>query len=151
MGCRATGCIVMLILSVLGAPLAAEAQPPSQVPRIGFLSGSALTPELARGLEAFRQALREHGWVEGHNLVIESRSAEGHFERLPTLAAELVGLHVDVTSSRRGRKACRLPSTPLRRFPSSCGAWRNRCSEALSRAWPGPAGTLRGLRVPAVT
>jgi putative ABC transport system substrate-binding protein len=88
--------IVALTLSLLVAPYAVEAQLPSKVPRIGFLSGSALTPELARGLDAFRHALREHGWVEGHNLVIESRFAEGHFERLPTLAAELVGLHVAV-------------------------------------------------------
>ena len=53
-------------------------------------------PQLARGLEAFRHALRERGWMEGHNLAIEYRFAEGRFERLPTLAAELVGLHVDV-------------------------------------------------------
>ena len=94
--CSPVGLIVFLALSLCAAPCTSPAQPSGHIPRIGFLSGSALTPELARGLEAFRHALREHGWVEGHNLAIESRFAEGQFERLPTLAAELVGLHVDV-------------------------------------------------------
>jgi putative ABC transport system substrate-binding protein len=94
--CSPVGLIVVLVLSLCAAPCTSPAQPSGHLPRIGFLSGSALTPELARGLEAFRHALREHGWVERHNLAIESRFAEGQFERLPTLAAELVGLHVDV-------------------------------------------------------
>jgi ABC transporter substrate binding protein len=94
--CSAVGLIVALALSLCATPCISPAQPSGHIPRIGFLSGSALTPELARGLDAFRYALREHGWVEGHNLAIESRFAEGQFERLPTLAAELVGLHVDV-------------------------------------------------------
>jgi putative ABC transport system substrate-binding protein len=83
------GLLVVLALSLC-------AQPSGNIPRIGFLSGTTLTPELARGLEAFRHALRERGWVEGHNLAIEYRFAEGRFERLSTLAAELVGLHVDI-------------------------------------------------------
>ena len=90
------GLIVVLALSLCAAPRTSLAQPSGHIPRSGFLSGSTLTPELARGLEAFRHALRERGWVEGHNLAIEYRFAEGRFERLPTLAAELVGLHVDV-------------------------------------------------------
>jgi putative ABC transport system substrate-binding protein len=87
---------VVLALSLCAVPCTSPAQPSGHLPRIGFLSGSALTPELTRGLDAFRHALHEHGWVEGHNVAIESRFAEGHFERLPTLAAELVGLHVAV-------------------------------------------------------
>jgi len=79
---------------LLAAPLAAEAQEAAKVARIGWLAVNlAPNPHLR---EAFRQGLRNLGYVEGRNLVIEYRNAEGKFERLPTLAAELVALKVDV-------------------------------------------------------
>ncbi len=84
--------IVALALSFPLPPLAASAQQPSKVPRIGYLSPAPDTPLL----EAFRQGLRDLGWVEGQNIAIEVRSAEGKYERLPELAAELVRLKVDV-------------------------------------------------------
>ncbi len=76
-------------------PLAAEAQQAAKVARIGFLTGTSLSvsPNLPA---AFRQGLRDLGYVEGRNLVIEYRDAEGKFERFPALAAELVALKVDV-------------------------------------------------------
>jgi ABC-type uncharacterized transport system substrate-binding protein len=81
-------------VAVLAAPLAAEAQQAAKVPRIGYLAVNlAATPHLP---EAFRQGLRDLGYVEGRNLVIEYRDAEGKLERLPALAAELVALKVDV-------------------------------------------------------
>jgi putative ABC transport system substrate-binding protein len=73
----------------------AEAQQPKKVPRIGFLSTVSPAALLAR-TEAFRQGLRELGYVEGKNIVIEYRSAEGKTERLPELAAELVRLKVEL-------------------------------------------------------
>jgi putative ABC transport system substrate-binding protein len=84
-----------LAISLLAAPLAADAQAPAKVPRIGFLLPLAPTdnPYL---LEAFRQGLRELGYVEGQTITIEYRFAEGRAERLPALAAELVRLKVDV-------------------------------------------------------
>jgi putative ABC transport system substrate-binding protein len=79
---------------LLVAPLAAKAQPAAKVARIGYLAGSlAAFPQLR---EAFIQGLRDLGYVEGRNLVIEYRSPEGKPERLPALAAELVALKVDV-------------------------------------------------------
>jgi putative ABC transport system substrate-binding protein len=79
---------------LLAAPLAAEAQQAAKVPRIGYLTGNRATnPHLH---EAFRQGLRDLGYVEGDNVVIEYRDAEGKVERLPALAAELVALKVDV-------------------------------------------------------
>jgi putative tryptophan/tyrosine transport system substrate-binding protein len=89
------GCLVMLALSLLVAPLAATAQQPQTIPRIGFLAVPAFSA-IAPRVEAFRQGLRGLGYVEGHNLVIEYRSAEGHVDRAPALAAELVRLNVDV-------------------------------------------------------
>jgi putative ABC transport system substrate-binding protein len=79
----------------LAVPLAAEAQAPVKVPRIGFLSVLSLTNN-PHDLEAFRQGLRELGYIEGQNIAIEYRFAEGRPERLPALAAELVRLKVDV-------------------------------------------------------
>ena len=71
------------------------AQQPTKVPRIGFLGASSASVLAAR-IEAFRQGLRDLGYVEGKNIVIEWRSAEGKLDRLPALAAELVRLKVDV-------------------------------------------------------
>jgi putative ABC transport system substrate-binding protein len=76
----------------------ADAQQTKKVPRIGLLFAATLSYQLDR-VEAFRQGLRELGYVEGKNIVIEYRSAEGKFDRLPALAAELVGLKVDVIVS----------------------------------------------------
>jgi putative ABC transport system substrate-binding protein len=80
---------------LLAAPLSAEAQAPAKVPRIGFLSARPATDN-PKFLESFRQGLRELGYVEGQNIAIEYRFAEGRPERLPVLAAELVRLKVDV-------------------------------------------------------
>jgi ABC-type uncharacterized transport system substrate-binding protein len=89
------GGIITLILCLLATPGAVTAQPEQHVPRIGFLSGGTPVANAAR-VAAFRQGLRELGYVEGHNLVMEWRYAEGQLERLPALAAELVRLEVDV-------------------------------------------------------
>ena len=84
--------VVILGLALFAAPLTADAQRPSKVPRIGYLAPASDAPLL----EAFRQGLRDLGWVEGQNIALEVRSAEGKYERLPELAAELVRLKVDV-------------------------------------------------------
>ncbi len=84
--------VVVLILAFFHL---SEAQQPKKVPRIGFLGGTAPSTVAAR-VEAFRQGLRELGYVEGKNIVIEYRYAEGKLDRLPALAAELVRLKVDV-------------------------------------------------------
>jgi putative ABC transport system substrate-binding protein len=73
----------------------ADAQQPKKVPRIGYLTSNTSYAELPR-LDAFRQGLRDLGHIEGQNIVIEHRHAEGKFDRLPGFAAELVGLKVDV-------------------------------------------------------
>jgi putative ABC transport system substrate-binding protein len=95
MTCRTIGLLVTL--SLLVVPLAAEAQPPAKIPRVGFLSPSSpADPRTQRFLEAFRQGLRELGWVEGQKIAIEYRWAEERIERLADLARELVSLKVDV-------------------------------------------------------
>jgi putative tryptophan/tyrosine transport system substrate-binding protein len=90
---RTIGVFVTLALGLLVALLAAEAQSVAKTPRIGILN-PAFDPHPP--LEAFRQGLHDLGYVEGHNMVLEYRFADGRFERLPELAAELVRLKVDV-------------------------------------------------------
>ena len=86
--------MAMLTGGIVVAPFAAEAQQAAKVARVGYLAGNqAASPHL---LEAFRQGLRDLGYAEGRNVVIELRDAEGKFERLSALAAELVALKVDV-------------------------------------------------------
>ena len=81
--------------SLLGAQLIAAAQQSARGHRIGYLAGGSATGA-ARFHEAFRHALRELGWVEGQNIAIESRFADGMHDRLPNLAAELIRLNVHV-------------------------------------------------------
>jgi putative ABC transport system substrate-binding protein len=78
--------------------LPSEAQQPTKIPRIGHLIATSPSASPAR-IEAFRQGLRELRYVEGKNIIIEWRYAEGKLDRLPALAAELVGLNVDVIVS----------------------------------------------------
>jgi putative tryptophan/tyrosine transport system substrate-binding protein len=79
----------------------ADAQQPAKIPQIGFLIGSSTSANAAR-IEAFRQGLRELGYVEGKNIVIEWRGADGNRDRQRTLAAELVRLKVDVIVASSG-------------------------------------------------
>jgi putative tryptophan/tyrosine transport system substrate-binding protein len=90
------GLMLTLALGILVAPLCSNAQQPGKVYRIGSL-GTGLAPsEAQRQQSPFLQALRELGWHEGHNIAFEDRYAEGKLDRLPDLAAELVGLKVDL-------------------------------------------------------
>src|SRR5215831_8164368 len=85
-------CLLITVLLITGL---VEAQQPKKVPRIGFLAVAPLST-LTQRTEAFRQGLRELGYAEGKNILIEWRSAEGNPDRVPTLAAELVQLKSDV-------------------------------------------------------
>jgi putative ABC transport system substrate-binding protein len=93
--------VLTLNALLLALCLSAEAQQPAKVPRIGILIAASTSFYSAR-VEALRQRLRELGYVEGKNIVIEYRYAEGKLERLPDLAAELVRLKVDVIVTAPG-------------------------------------------------
>src|SRR5262249_17698820 len=86
---------VVLTLSLVLAPLAGEAQQKA-MPGIGVLNTGSPGPLSAPFMDAFRRGRSEAGYVEGQNLAIESRWAEGHYDRLPALAADLVGRKVDL-------------------------------------------------------
>ncbi|HEX9273003.1 MAG TPA: ABC transporter substrate-binding protein [Candidatus Binatia bacterium] len=95
---KAAALPILVAVMLLCVALIAEAQEPKRIPRIGFLTGGSLSVFPGR-IEAFRQGLRELGYVERKNIVIEWRYSEGKLDRLPALAAELVRLKVDIIVS----------------------------------------------------
>src|SRR5262245_32055115 len=86
---------IAVALMLLAMAIIAQAQQPKKVPQIGYISGASRSSMSAR-TEAFRQGLRELGYVEGKNIVIEWRFAEGNPDRTPALLADLVRLKVGV-------------------------------------------------------
>jgi len=95
---KGSGAAAIVALGLLAAPLAAGAQQPGKVPRIGFLSAD-VPAAISDLMEAFQQGLRDLGYAEGQNIAIVYRFAQGNMNRLPNLAAELVRLKVDITAT----------------------------------------------------
>jgi putative tryptophan/tyrosine transport system substrate-binding protein len=132
------------LAGVLAGPLAAGAQPQAQVSRIGVIpSGSPAMS--AASLDAFRQRLRELGYVEGRNIAIEIRYAVAHPERFRGLAAELVGLgvHVIVASSTLATRAARDETSTIPIVMVTVG---DAVGAGLVRACPDRAATSRDTR-----
>ncbi len=133
---------VVLALGLLAAPLAADAQQAGKARRIGYLDqGSAARN--APFLEAFRQGLRDLGWVEGQNIAIEVRFAEGKTDQLPTLAAELVRLKVDliVTSTTPAALAAKQATTTI---PIVIGLAADPVGSGIVASLARPGGNITG-------
>ena len=129
---------------LLALSLSAQAQQSAGIPRIGILLPTTASVYLPR-VEAFRRRLRELGYVEGKNTVIEYRYAEGTLERLPDLAAELVRLKVDViVATAQGALAAKKASatTPIV-FGNASDPVRSGLVSSLAR----PGGNITGLSV----
>jgi putative tryptophan/tyrosine transport system substrate-binding protein len=131
-------------VATLVAPNAAGAQQADKVARIGVLavSAAAFSPRI----EAFRRGLREHGYVEGKNIVFEYRYAEGKLDRLPDLAVELVALKVDVivtASPPSVRAAKRATST----IPIVFAAVGDPVATGLVKSLARPGGNVTGLSI----
>src|SRR5262250_2830484 len=99
---------ILVAVLLLAVAVIAEAQQPKKVPRIGVLSAGSRSSASSR-IEAFRQGLRDLGYIEGQNIIIEFRYAEGDAKRFPGLVSEIVGLKPDVivTSSGAGALAAK--------------------------------------------
>ena len=108
---------ILFVVVLLAVAVIAEAQQPKKVPRIGYLSALDPATESTRS-EAIRLALRELGYIEGQNIAIEYRYAEGKLDRFPELAAELVRLKVDIIVVAGGAGQSGRPRMRPRRFPS---------------------------------
>jgi putative ABC transport system substrate-binding protein len=151
MWCSTLGCLVTLILSLLAAPLAADAQGARQVPRIGWLGLDAGTaPRTQYFNEVFRQGLREHGWIEGQNVTIEYRSAEGRAERFADLAVELVRLPVDVLVTWAGEAAIRALQHATSTIPIVMAVSAAPVETGLVASLARPGGNVTGLSIQAV-
>jgi len=131
--------------ALFAAPLNAFAQQQPKVWRIGFLAGGSRPPSLESSLYGgFPQGMRDLGYVEGSNLVIEWRFADGNFERLPGLAAELVRLKVDVivtSATVAGLAAKKVTTTVPIVMAYSADPVRNGLVASLAR----PGGNITGL------
>src|SRR5947208_12751227 len=144
MWCRILWCIVTLTLSLLAAPLATEAQPAGKVHRIGWLSPGFPRPDRDPPVDAFREGLRELGYVEGQNLVIEYRGAEGQDARLPDLAAELIRLQVEVIVAV-GTQATRPSQQATRTIPIVMTGTNDPVGQGLVASLAHPGGNTTGL------
>jgi len=133
-------------LSLLAASLAAEAQQAAKVARIGYLA-TGLEAGDPRNREAFRQGMRELGYVEGRSLVIEYRFAEGKPERLPALAAELVALKVDVLVTAGGTAAALAAKRATRTLPIVFDAVGDPVTSGLVTSLARPGGNVTGSSV----
>jgi ABC-type uncharacterized transport system substrate-binding protein len=129
------------LLGVTAAwPLAVRAQPARKLPTIGFLN--PLSPEVVANLvRSFRQGLRESGYVEGENVAIEYRWAEGQFDRLPALATELVRREVAVIVATGGPPPVLAARRQPRRSPLSSASVKTRSGLVLSPTLLGRAAT----------
>jgi ABC-type uncharacterized transport system substrate-binding protein len=136
--------MLILILALLAAPFAAEAQQAAKVPRIGYVSTNLAANPHTR--EAFRQGLRDLGYVEGRNVVIEYRSAEGKVERFPALAAELVALKVDVIVAANTRAALAAKQA-TRTLPIVFATAVDPVASGLVTSLARPGGNVTGLSI----
>lgn len=143
MWCSAVWCIMMLTLSLLVAPRAAAAQKSVTIPRIGVLSPASPPPAPSPSLDAFRQGLRDLGYVEGQTILLEYRYADWQLDRLPALAAELVQRTPNVifTYTTPGALAAKQATTTIPIVVGSAGDMVGRgIVESLAR----PGGNITG-------
>ena len=143
MWCSAVGVIVTLTLSLLAAPL--TALPRSTVPRIGILFQDTIAEVSTPLWEAFRQGMRDLGYVEGKNIVLEYRFAARQYERLPELAAELVRLPVDVlVTAGAGALAAKQATATI---PIVFTVFGDPVGEGLVASLARPGGNVTGLSI----
>jgi len=133
-------CLLTTVLLITGW---VEAQQPKKVPRIGYLTADSLSDSSTR-TEAFRQGLRELGYIEGKNIVVEWRSADGKLDRLPTLATELVRLKVDVIVTG-GSGSTRPANEATNRIPIVMTADRDPVRDGFVASLAHPGGNITGL------
>ena len=134
------GAVVLFALGVI-----AEAQQPKKVPRIGYLSGGDAASDSARS-EAIRLALRERGYIEGQNIAIEYRYAEGKVDRFPELAAELVRLKVDIIVVAGGNRIILAAKNATKTIPIvMVGAGIDPVEAGLVESLARPGGNVTGI------
>jgi len=135
-------CLLATFLLATASP--AEAQQPKKAPRIGFLCAPSPSAVSVR-IEAFRRGLGELGYVEGRDVVVEYRYAEGKLDRLPDLAAELVQLKVDLIVAAGGMQAFRAAKNATSTIPIVVTGAGDPVGNGLIASLAQPGGNLTGL------
>ena len=135
------GAVAATWLGALGR--AAHAQP-ARVPLIGFLNGGSLAP-FAHLVAGFRDGLAQTGWVEGRSVAIDYRWAEGHYERLPDQAAELVQRKVDLLAATGGENSALAAKQATAQIPIVFAIGGHPVDLGLVASLPRPGGNLTGL------
>ena len=140
---KITGLALCAVL--VGSCIFAEAQQPGKMPKIGFLIVPSKT-FFADRIESFRQGLQNVGYVEGKNILIDYRYAEGNLDRLPELAKELVGINVDiiVTTSNQGALAAK---NATRSIPIVFAAVQDPVAGEIIASLARPGGNATGLSI----
>src|SRR5215469_14728886 len=141
---RKTFAFGMGTLFLTTSHLAQAQQPPTKIPRIGYLQGRFLDPVRT---EPLRQGLRELGYVEGKNIVIEWRSAEGKLDRLPARAAELVRLNVHVIVTA-GPLPTRVTKDATSTIPIVMTQVNDPVGNGFVASLARPGGNITGLSIP---
>jgi ABC-type uncharacterized transport system substrate-binding protein len=139
---RLIGLAVVLAVSLTLAPWAAEAQRAAKAYKIGYLSAS--TPQRSPTIKGFLQGLHDHGYVEGRDFVMEYRWAEGHQDRLPGLATDLVRAQVDVIVTA-GTPATYAAMQATKTIPIVFGSAGNVVSKGIVASLARPGGNVTGL------
>jgi putative ABC transport system substrate-binding protein len=137
------GGIVTLVLSILATSLAAAGPPSAHVPRIGLLDTGSPSTSQSR-IDAFHQGFRDLGYLEGQNMVLEYRWAEGNLDRLPDLATELVRLRVDVIMAP-GTAAIRAAQHATRTIPIVMVGTMDPVAEGFVASLAHPDGNITGV------
>ncbi len=136
---------ILVATLVLVFGIAAEAQQPKKVPRIGYLTGSDAATESARS-EGIRLALRERGYIEGQNIATEYRYAEGKRDQLPALAAELVRLNVDIIVTGGGESVIEAAKNATKTIPMvMVGGGSDPVEAGYVQSLARPGGNITGL------
>ena len=134
---------LLVVIALLDGPEIAAAQPTGKTPRVGVLFiGGRNQPHL----ESFKQGLKERGYTEGKNILLDYRYAEGNVDRLPSLAAELVQLKVDVIVTTSGNSA-RAATRVTRTIPIVLTTGADPVKSGLAESLAKPGGNVTGLSV----
>jgi len=141
---RLIGLAVVLAVGLALAPLAAEAQQPAKIPRLGYLVLAPLSETPSPERAAFLAGLRELGWIEGKTIVIEYRSAKWNVELLDDLAEELVRMKVDIIVAAGAGAVLRAAKQATRTIPIVMTGSADPVAEGLVASMARPGGNVTG-------